>query len=111
MSSKFVSLALLAMIVLGFTTMAFAEEAKSPAEPDGSVFFHNEGAGKFGGPIGAGLVLFGGAAGISRIGVAACESIARQPEAGGRIFTSMIITAAMIEGATFFAVLVCMMAL
>jgi F-type H+-transporting ATPase subunit c len=34
------------------------------------------------------------------------ESIARQPEAGGRIFTSMIIAAALIEGATLFAIVI-----
>ena len=47
--------------------------------------------------------------GIGRIAASACENIARQPEAGGRIFTSMIITAAMIEGATLFGVVVCLL--
>lgn len=121
MSRKVMSLMLLVMIVLGFTSIVVAQEAGHGGEKTavkagedagtGFVLFHDAGAGRFGGPIGAGLVLFGGAAGISRIGVSACESIARQPEAGGRIFTSMIITAAMIEGATFFGVLVCLLAL
>jgi F-type H+-transporting ATPase subunit c len=47
----------------------------------------------------------GGAAGIGRIGGSAVESMARQPESAGNISTAMIITAAMIEGATLFAVL------
>ena len=34
------------------------------------------------------------------------ESIARQPEAGGRIFTAMLLSAALIEGFTFFALLI-----
>jgi F-type H+-transporting ATPase subunit c len=35
------------------------------------------------------------------------DGIARQPEAGGRIFTNMIIAAALIEGFTFFAIIIC----
>ncbi len=62
------------------------------------------------GAIGAGLVLIGGAFGIGRIGSAAVESMARQPEAAGAISTAMIITAAMVEGATLFGVVVCMLA-
>jgi F-type H+-transporting ATPase subunit c len=61
--------------------------------------------------IGAGLVVIGGAAGIARIGASAVESMARQPEAAGSINTAMIITAAMIEGATLFAVVVCLLVL
>lgn len=60
--------------------------------------------------IGIGLVVFGAAKGIATIAGNAVESIARQPEAGGRIFTSMIISAALIEGFTFFALVICMLA-
>lgn len=60
--------------------------------------------------LGIGLVVFGAAKGIATIAGNAVESIARQPEAGGRIFTSMIISAALIEGFTFFALVVCMLA-
>jgi len=60
--------------------------------------------------VGVGLVVFGAAKGIGAIASSAVESIARQPEAGGRIFTSMIISAALIEGFTFFALVVCMLA-
>ena len=60
--------------------------------------------------IGVGLVVFGAAKGIATIAGNAVESIARQPEAGGRIFTSMIISAALIEGFTFFALVICMLA-
>lgn len=63
-----------------------------------------------GGGIGAGLVVMGGAAGIGRIGGSAVESMARQPEVAGQISTAMIITAAMIEGATLFGVLGCFIA-
>ncbi|MBI1337487.1 MAG: ATP synthase F0 subunit C [Phycisphaera sp.] len=56
--------------------------------------------------LGAGLIVIGAAKGIGNIGSSAVESIARQPEAGGRIFTSMLLSAALIEGFTFFALLI-----
>ena len=57
--------------------------------------------------IGAGLVCIGSAKGIGHLAGQAMEGIARQPEAGGRIGTNMIIAAALIEGFTFFALLIC----
>ncbi len=59
--------------------------------------------------VGAGLVVLGAGIGIGRIGGSTVESIARQPEASGAMFTPMIITAAMIEGAAFFAIIVVFM--
>ena len=56
--------------------------------------------------IGVGLVVAGAARSIGNIAGKAVESIARQPEAGGRIGTNMIIAAALIEGFTFFALIV-----
>jgi F-type H+-transporting ATPase subunit c len=56
--------------------------------------------------VGAGLAVIGGAIGIGMIGKGAVESIARQPEASGPIATNMILTAALVEGATLFAVVV-----
>lgn len=47
--------------------------------------------------------------GIGNIGRGALESIARQPEAAGNIQTSMIISAAFIEGVSFFALVVCLL--
>jgi F-type H+-transporting ATPase subunit c len=63
----------------------------------------------FGAAFGAGLVIIGAAWGIGTIGSRAVESMARQPEAAGSIQTAMIIAAALIEGATFFALIVCML--
>ncbi|UCD28743.1 MAG: ATP synthase F0 subunit C [Planctomycetota bacterium] len=60
--------------------------------------------------IGAALVVMAGGYSISRIGGSAVESMARQPEASGSINGIALITAAMIEGATLFAVLVCFLA-
>ncbi len=69
-----------------------------------------KGLARIGATIGAGLVIIGGGAGLGRIGSAAVQSMARQPEASGSISTAMIITAAMLEGATLFAVVVCLLA-
>jgi F-type H+-transporting ATPase subunit c len=55
--------------------------------------------------IGMGIAVLGGGRGIGQIGGQACEGIARQPEAGGRIGTNMIIAAALIEGFTFTAII------
>lgn len=59
--------------------------------------------------FGAGIVTLGAGLGIGRIGSAALESIARQPEASGKIQTAMIIAAALIEGVALFGVLVCLL--
>ncbi len=80
------------------------------AAASGGTFLGDRGAANLGGAIGAGLVLMGGGWGIGRIGGSAVESMARQPEASGSISTAMIITAAMVEGATLFGVLVCLLA-
>lgn len=54
--------------------------------------------------LGAGMALVGGGIGIGLVGKGAVESIARQPEASGKIQINMILAAALIEGATLFAV-------
>lgn len=58
--------------------------------------------------IGAGLAVIGAGLGIGKIGGSAMESIARQPEAAGKIQTAMIIAAALIEGVALFGVVVSM---
>ncbi len=63
----------------------------------------------FGAAIGAGLVTFGAAFGIGNIAARAMEGIARQPEASGKIFTPMIVSAALIEGVAFFNAVICML--
>lgn len=53
--------------------------------------------------IGAGLAVIGAGIGIGQIGGKAVEAIARQPEAVGDIRASMILTAALVEGAALVA--------
>jgi F-type H+-transporting ATPase subunit c len=61
------------------------------------------------GAIGAGMAVLGAGFGIGKIGAAAMEGIARQPEAAGKIQIAMIIAAALIEGAALFAIVVALM--
>lgn len=56
--------------------------------------------------IGLGIIILGAAFGIAKIGQAAMEAMSRQPEISGTIQTAMIVAAALIEGATLFAIVV-----
>jgi F-type H+-transporting ATPase subunit c len=67
------------------------------------------GLGALGITIGAGIGIAGAARGIGNIGSSAVEAIARQPEAKGSIGTNMIIAAALIEGFTFFALVIALL--
>ena len=53
--------------------------------------------------IGGGLIVIGAGLGIGKIGGAAMDAIARQPEASGKIQTAMLIAVALIEGIGFAA--------
>jgi len=61
--------------------------------------------------FGCGMIILGAGYGISKIGSCAVESMARQPEVAAPINTAMIISAALIEGVTFFALIVCLLRL
>jgi len=112
MKMSLFALVMLAVLSIGSTVMAAPEPEKAPegvaAKAAETSWFFPSGAATaaIGASIGAGIIVFGAAKGIGNIGASAVESIARQPEAGGRIFTAMLISAALIEGFTFFALLV-----
>ena len=110
--SKRVSKIALGMILAGLALMFLPAlpAAAQEAGGGGGALLTTEGAGKLGAGIGAGLVIMGAAAGIGRIGGSTVESIARQPEAADKVFTPMILTAALIEGAAFFALIIAFMA-
>lgn len=91
---KFLCLGVAAFVALSVPAMA--QEATSSIS--------------FSGAFGAGMVMLGAGFGIAKIGAAAVESMARQPEVAGDIRGAMIVAAALIEGATFFALIVCMIA-
>jgi F-type H+-transporting ATPase subunit c len=64
-----------------------------------------------GASIGAAVAAIGAGIGIGKIGAAAMEAIARQPESAGDIRSNMIVIAALVEGVSLFAVIVCLLAL
>lgn len=103
-----IALAMLATFGLTSTVMAAEEPSAEVAVAGESSWVFPAGAATaaIGASIGAGIIVLGAARGIGNIGASAVEAIARQPEAGGRIFTAMLISAALIEGFTFFALLV-----
>lgn len=105
--NKLVKIGVLMFVVLLVAAPAFAQDAAgapaAPAVGKGSFSIY------LGGAFGAGLVILGAGFGIGKIGSAAVESMSRQPEAAGNIQTAMIISAALIEGATFFGLIVCML--
>ena len=78
-----------------------AEQVKAAAEAQ---TFGPSSIGKGLAVLGSGVALIGGGIGIGLVGKGAVESIARQPEATGKIQINMILMAALIEGATLFAV-------
>lgn len=98
---------LFVLILLAAPVAVFAEEDAAVANDVAVAASSVDLSGLFG--VGAGLVLIGAAYGIGKIGASSVESIARQPEMAGKIQTAMIISAALIEGVTFFALIVCMM--
>jgi F-type H+-transporting ATPase subunit c len=59
--------------------------------------------------LGAGLAIIGAGIGVGVIGAKGVESMARQPEMSGEIRTAVIIYAALIEGMTFFALVITFM--
>ncbi len=92
---KFVKSAALAVALL-----VIASAQASAQAPSGT-----PGPSRFNG-IGVGLVIIGAAYGIGKLTASAVESMARQPELAANIQTAMIISAALIEGVAFFAVIV-----
>ncbi|MGJ4788902.1 ATP synthase F0 subunit C [Leptospira koniambonensis] len=68
------------------------------------------GLGYIGVGLGLGLAVLGAGLGIGRIGGSAAEGISRQPDAGGKIQTAMIISAGLIEGAALFAIVIALLA-
>lgn len=100
--NKFAKLAALVVVSALMATPAMAQGADAaPAAAATPLIV-------LGGAFGAGLIILGAGFGIGRIGSAAVESMARQPEVAGNIQTAMIIAAALIEGATFFGLIVCL---
>lgn len=65
---------------------------------------------KLGAAVGAGIAAIGAGIGIGKIGGSAMEAIGRQPDAADDIRSNMIVAAALVEGAAFFAIIVAFLA-
>ena len=78
----------------------------APAFADGPNTVILSGAG-IGAGLGMALTIIGAGYGMGKIGAAALDGMARQPEVAGNIQTAMIIIAAMLEGATLASVILC----
>jgi F-type H+-transporting ATPase subunit c len=98
-------LQLMALVVVVLLAMASPALCQDAAGPSTAMF---AGA-AIGAGVGAGLTIIGAGYGFGRIGSAALESMARQPEVAGRVQTAMLIIAALLEGATFFSLIVCIL--
>lgn len=99
-SLKIAAVAFVAVLLTAIPAMAQETAGAAAAAPAAAPLM--------GAAVGAGLAIIGAGIGIGRIGGSAVEGMARQPEVAGQIQTGMIIAAALIEGATFFALIVCM---
>jgi F-type H+-transporting ATPase subunit c len=115
MMKKFVSLALMVPGLLLMTSSVAQAQVSKTYDANGKVTSESavthltmSGA-SIGAGFGIGLALVGAGVGFGRIGAAALESMARQPEKAGQIQGAMITIAALLEGATFFALLVCLL--
>jgi F-type H+-transporting ATPase subunit c len=88
--------ATLGIMLLGASPLLAADSGAAP-------FYGNA----IGSGIGCALTLVGAGIGFGKIGASALESMARQPEVAGQVSASMITIAALLEGATFFSLIVC----
>jgi F-type H+-transporting ATPase subunit c len=96
-----IALLCVALLLVASPALAQGTDSVAPSAPEKNLIY-------LGSAFAAGLVIMGAAYGIGRIGSTAVDSMARQPEVAGSIQTAMIISAALIEGATFFALIVCL---
>src|SRR3954447_8542131 len=92
------------LFVVGVVLLMASPVLAQTAPPTGNMTIS---AASIGAGLGAALTLIGAGYGFGKIGAAALESMARQPEVAGRVQTAMIVIAALLEGATFFALVVC----
>lgn len=89
---------LVVVVLLVGATPAFAQTGPQTAVLSGKALAAG---------LGMGLTIIGAGYGLGRIGSAAMEGMARQPEIAARIQTAMLIIAAMLEGATLASVVLC----
>jgi F-type H+-transporting ATPase subunit c len=101
------ALRLLALVLVAFFVAVMPVMAQETKDlPHGTFVLSGKSVGA---GLGAALTIIGAGYGFGRIGSSALEGMARQPEVAGNIQTGMIIIAALLEGATFFSLIVCIL--
>ena len=109
MRKLFLAFAVMNLLMLAVPATSRAADAAAPTTTTSTTAGTTiPGVAIAGACIGAGLAIIGAGRGIGQIGGQAVEAIARQPEMADRIFTTMIISAALVEGAALFAVVLCL---
>jgi F-type H+-transporting ATPase subunit c len=91
----------LALLVLLLSASPALATVRDDKEGTGSFYGTAVGVG-----LGTALTMVGAGLGFGRIGAAALESMARQPDVAPRLFTTMLLIGALLEGATFFSLIV-----
>src|SRR3954471_841498 len=94
-------LAAVAVVMLAGAAPALAQATPTHAGPNTAVLSGSA----IGAGLGMALTIIGAGYGLGRIGSAALDGMARQPEVAPRIQTAMLIIAAMLEGATLASVI------
>jgi F-type H+-transporting ATPase subunit c len=90
-----------------FVLLAIADPAMAQTTTQGATV--GGGLVSLGAGLGAGVTIIGASIGLGMIGSSALQSMARQPEIAGQIQGAMIVIAALLEGATFFALIICIL--
>ena len=104
MSKKFVVFMIIAVVTLGTASMALAEDGSGKAA---SVWIYFAVALACG--FGIGVAALGTGLGMGNAINGALQGTARNPEAGGKIMTTMIIGLALIESLCIYALLICLL--
>jgi F-type H+-transporting ATPase subunit c len=99
--------ALPAVLLAASCAAAMAQDAKDAPGKGVAVKNSDPAVAMLGAALGAGVIIIGAGLGIGLIGSRVTAAIARQPEAAGSMFMPWLLTAAMIEGATLFGLLIC----
>jgi F-type H+-transporting ATPase subunit c len=94
---------ILVLVIVALLVTAAPVFAQEPAHPVSTTWVGGAGLGA---GLGAAFTIVGAGYGFGKIGAAALEGMARQPEVAGQLQTGMIVIAALLEGATFFALIV-----
>jgi F-type H+-transporting ATPase subunit c len=102
---KFLVSATTLLVIVGFSTLAFAQGADAAAVKQQGLA-SNYGLIALGAGLGIGLAALGGGIGQGRAAASAVDGIARNPGAKGALFVPMILGLALIESLVIYALII-----